>query len=336
MGHLLLLLSLLLVEKGGAFVHRHRSAFAPPKSGQRRGWGEAVAAVLDGARLLHADLKSPEVEKTKAFLGCIGLTPQRTDDAGASFVAFDGEMSQFELRVVGCASKEGSERDVVAGVSVAVDDIADVVARAEEKGAEVSRSVDNVTYVASVVPDEEIDLPQPWQLRAVLRDSASGFEVELIQHAPTSPRPSGVINHVTLRVPDIDEAAAFYSTAMGMTLHRKRSLVPTEPALSAFLSYEQAEFDHTLLELRYTYGKSKQHVPLVSRGPSTIAISAPSIEDAVAHLKDVGEEQVEDTKPSITAGPVEGVANDAALLSVTPGLNVVLLDELEAIMKRTI
>ena len=303
----------------------------PPGIAQR---SAVVAAALDGARLLHAEVKSSSIPDTVSFLSDIGMEVQRTDATGAPFVAFDGEVSQFELRVVGCASQEGAARDVVSGVSVAVDDIAAAVARAQQSGGEVLRDVHNVTYVASMVPNEEIDQPQPWQLRGVLRDPASGFEVELIQHASSSPRPAGVVNHVSLRVQDVDEATSFYTSTMGMTLHRKRSLVPTEPALSAFLSYEKAEFDHTLLELRYTYGNSKPLVPLPSRGPSTIAVSAPVIEDAVADLTGAKDGQDGDA-PSVVEGPIEGVADDAALVSAAPGMQFVFVDELEVVMKRT-
>lgn len=261
-------------------------------------------------KLAYLEIKSPSPSKTIAFFESLGL-----DKLSDSTVAYSEGAT---VGVVPTSSPEGQNRDTLYSLTLHVTDVATTVASVESFGnADVLRAVENVTYVASLYPDEDIDMPQPWCLRAVLRDKSSGFQVELMQY-------EGLLNDalrcITLQVHDLDAALDFYSSKTGMRIRRKQSLVPTEPALSAFLSYES---DQTSLELRYKYG-SKELQPLTGRAPSIIVISTPSISDAIAGL---GGEQ--------SACLIEGLCSDETpTIKASPDLNFALLDELEFAMLR--
>lgn len=228
---------------------------------------------------------------------------QRTDSEGSSFVAFGSEADgeHFALKLspstsVGPASGDGAGNEVLEGISVNVPDISAAVAAAVARGAAVVRPQDNVTWGASMVPDEDPyeDGGWPWVLRAVVQEPQSGLSVEFTEirgkdgddgegdkaAVPSLEHCAPRVAHVTLRVVDLDTAERFFTRDLGMTLHRKRSLVPTEPAMSAFLGYCGAELEGTLVELRYGYGRAFGRFK--SKAPSQTAVLAVSVPDVAA------------------------------------------------------
>ena len=240
------------------------------------------------------------------------MAVQRRDEAGCPYVGFGPEGEHFALKLVPPTEDESVD-DVLHGFCIYVTNIEDVVARAEELGATVLHEQENVTYVASLVPDETLEDPQPWQLRAVVHDPWSGLALELVQPSdPSSPvlpsRPVGSMGHVTLKVLDLDSATAYFTGPLGMTLHRKRSLVPTEPALSSWVSYAPSEADGTHIELRYVYGRtagrSRARTPLRT---ASLALSVPDLPRALADLGATGTDE-DATEAAVPASePHEGL-----------------------------
>lgn len=227
----------------------------------------------------------------------------------------------------------------------------------------------NITYVASLVPDEPLDAPQPWQLRAAVRDAMSGLELELVQHQPgKTPAAQAQLQLVTLRVPDLDSAVGFFHGKLGMTLHRKYSLVPSEPAMSAWMGFgggaaegEEMREARTLVDLRYNYGKDFGRNRAKSPGrTATLTVSVSDVEAATAallapdreaalpapkkdyvqtDLNDDGEAEPESACDLVVPqGAIPGIGDDAAVVKAAQpptGLNIALVDELD-FLKQTL
>lgn len=133
---------------------------------------------------------------------------------------------------------------------------------------------------------------------AVVSDP-NGYTIEL--HETADLKSERAIKSLVYSVTDLEEAVEFYTEKMGMTLHRKRSLLPLEPAIAAFLSYGDSEEAGTLLELRYNFGMKKIDV-----GPygCQVAIASSDVAKAVDM---VGKDQV-----VLEQGEQEGVGSDVA------------------------
>jgi catechol 2,3-dioxygenase-like lactoylglutathione lyase family enzyme len=225
-----------------------------------------------------------------------------------------------------CVASTGDRTDdaVFTGISVAVPSLAAAVEAALVAGCDVLRPPANTTHSSSLVPDEDPYLVQPWFLRAVVKDPSSGLDVEFIQHpqsasaSPEHPTAHGgfKLRHVTVSVSDVQAAMDYASTALGMTLHRYRSLVPTEPAMSAYLNYANGEHDATLLELRYSYGRIARRPKAQSPAtPAVLGIMVPGVAGALAEL-------------NVGTGGVLGPADGVALGPPMEGLRLALIDEL--------
>jgi catechol 2,3-dioxygenase-like lactoylglutathione lyase family enzyme/predicted enzyme related to lactoylglutathione lyase len=186
------------------------------------------------------------------FKASCGMDVQRVCDVEYRLIGFGSD--DFALRLQAADSLHSG---ALVGLSVAVLNVDEAVRTAALLGGKVMRNATNVTYVASLIPDEALDLAQPWLLRAVVLCPYTGLDIEFVQHPPRSTFPTRFIRHVSFRVSDLDTTASLYSSSMfGMQLHRKRSLVPTEPAISLFMNYALTEHEDTLLEFRYTYGNA--------------------------------------------------------------------------------
>jgi catechol 2,3-dioxygenase-like lactoylglutathione lyase family enzyme len=243
-------------------------------------------SALEGSNLVHVTVHSTNMEQTVSICAAAcEMRVQRTDQEGGRFVGFSSGPDDFALKVISCSLNDASDDDALVGISVTVQDALSALALAVASGAEVVRPLSNHTYVASLIPDEDLDDRQPWFWRAVVRDPSSGLELELREHQPNSGRAVHVIDHVTLRISDLDDAVSFYTEKLGMKLHRKMSLVPVEPALSAFLSYAEGERESTLLELRYMYGRAYgRSKAKPSQRMTVLTVSTPSIEEASVAL----------------------------------------------------
>ena len=296
----------------------------------------ALAAAMEGGsgsrQLLHIAVPTTNVEKNAAFLShACGMSVQRTDSIGSTFVGFgpeaDGE--HFALKLVP-ATEDASPDDVLSGFSVAVADIQAAMTAAKKAGGEVVRPVDNVTFPASLVPDEDVDAQKPWQLRAVVRDPYSNLEVEFVEHSKplkAGHQTDASLTHVTLNVMDLQDSLSYFTEGLGMTLHRQRALLPVEPAMSAWLSYAPEEHGGTLLELRYTYGRTfgrnKARTP---KRTAVVSISVPDVDEVAVELTGIPRSE--------SIGAEEGVALFPAK-SPSKGLEVMVIDELH-FLKQTL
>jgi catechol 2,3-dioxygenase-like lactoylglutathione lyase family enzyme len=318
---------------------------------------------MDGAQLLHVGVPTTDVDAAAAFFCAVGgMKVVRKDALGNSFVGFGSEADGEHFALKLTPSTEAlTTADLLAGASVCVASVDAAVAAAVRLGAAVLRPVDNVTYVASLVPDEDCDLPQPWLLRAVVQDAYSGLPLELVEHAPAhelarAAAGAPALAHVTLRVPDLNAASDFFTQRLGMALHRKRSLVPTEPALSCWVSYATSELSGTNVELRYSYGLTSGRGSRQRKAATRdvqLVVGAVDVAAAVAELcEPFALPEVEDDRGRSGAagsmspgcsvvsevGAVEGVGEEAALLQVAEpavGVQLALVDQLD-FLKQTL
>jgi len=262
-----------------------------------------MSTALEGASLLHVAVPCTDVAAAAAFYeASCGMKTQRTDSLGNVFVGFGSEgggehvtlklfQSSLKTRPQMVAGSGDLTLDVVyddevfLGISVAVPDLEAAMAKAQTAGAGVLRPFCNTSVAASMVPDEEAineEHLRPWYLRGVVQDPYSGLSLELTQ---TVGDLGGRLAHVSLRVPDLVDAEKFFTKDLGMTLHRKKSLVPAEPALSAFVSYGATEQEGTLVELRYSYGRAYGRYKSKSpKQTATLALSVPDVAAAVEEL----------------------------------------------------
>jgi len=271
---------------------------------------------MSGSSLFQVDVTSSNVTETTNFLtfGC-GLKVHR-ESSEATFLGFSSEVGDFSFKLVEAAVDLNSEK-VLIGFSFSVGNATKLYERAVALHAEIVYPISNVTYVASMFPDEDIAISQPWLIRAVVKDPFSGLEIEITESSSQSIKHSSLnrIDKVSFRVSDLDEAIQFHTSVLGMKLHRKRSLVPVEAAMSAFLNFATDERDNTLLELRYLYGKSYGQTKVKDQVTSALIISTSDIEST---WSDVG------MKASIPRKDV-----NIPLRLYHQGISIEFIDELE-------
>lgn len=318
---------------------------------------------MEGAQLLHVSVPTTDVDAAASFLCAVGgMEVQRKDALGHAFVGFGSEADgeHFSLKLTP-ADEPLTTVDLLAGASVTVPSVQAAVAAALEIGATVLRPISNVTRVASLIPDEEIEVPQAWVMRAVVQDAHSGLPLEVVEHQPAEQQErtdagAPALAHVTLRVPDLNAASAFFTERLGMTLHRKRSLVPTEPALSCWLSYADGEMSGTTVELRYLYGLTSGRggrARKIAKHDAQLVVGAVDVAAAVAELcEPFPLPEVDDDRGRVGAtgslspgcslvhgvGAVAGLGEEAAVLQVAEpaaGVTIALVDQLD-FLKQTL
>ena len=232
------------------------------------------------------------------------------DNSSIVIMGIEGAGDQsLNLKLVAAHEPRGPD-GVFTGLSVGVPNIALSIEAALAAGADVVRPLANTSHTPSLVPDEDPEMMQPWFMRAVVREPNSGLDVELVEHPPSSPehRPGFVLRHVTLAVQNLTAAKALAAGALGMTVHRYRSLVPTEPAMSAFVSYSPGEHAGTLLELRYSYGPQPR-----LRAPAAVGVAVPDTRAARAAIAAVAGAVASASTGAAPAAGVEVVALGKAL-----------------------
>ncbi len=198
------------------------NAFSGARAGVRRHgrFGQlSVSEIMDGARLRNVKVATLDADLAAAFFkACCNMDVQRIGADECVYIGFGCD--DFMLRLQAADSLPGGP---LFGLSVAVPCVSEAARVATLLGGEVIRNMSNVTLIASLVPDEALDLPQPWFLRAVLRCPHTGLDVEFVQHPPDSALGAKrFIRHISFRVSDLDDSASFYTASMGMHLHRKR------------------------------------------------------------------------------------------------------------------
>ncbi|CAM9493815.1 unnamed protein product [Laminaria digitata] len=118
---------------------------------------------------------------------------------------------------------------------------------------------------------------------------------------------------------DMEKSIDFYQDALGMTLLRRRSLLPTKTAQVSWMGYGDEE-DSTVIELMYEYNREK-----IDRGDGygQVAISTPDVFDAAA--------AVEKTIYDVTRapGPVPGIGTKITAVTDPDGFKTVLVDEVD-------
>jgi catechol 2,3-dioxygenase-like lactoylglutathione lyase family enzyme len=297
-------------------------------------------ALSQNLALLYVNVPSHDIVGSAAiFRAACNMETLRSDSFGCTFLGFGTD--EFNLRV-SPVGENSSTDDALEGISVSVANITVAMAAASAVNAEVIREINNVTFIASMHPDEDISSVQQWALRAVLRDPHSGLDIELLEHAPESiHRSLNTVNSVILRVLDLDAAINFYSKTLGMNYHRKRSLVPIEPATSAWLSYSPSELEGTHLELRYVYGRSFGRLKAKPPKRNTLlTFSAPDVPVVITELTSKDAEGQHCMVPAVLPPNLAASLTDAsaAILKVPhppEGLFIELVDEL-AYLKSTL
>jgi len=165
--------------------------------------------------------------------------------------------------------------------------------------------------VASMVPDEDPELETLVDV-AELEDPA-GYTVWATA-AVDAPAPSSPAPKVVLLVKDLDASIEFYTTALGMTLLRKRALLPHAAAMSGFVGFSDATdgpeggaSGAPRVELRYNYNNDKVD-PDVS-----LAVVADAKACAI--------------RAGICGGTVAGQADGTATLADPDGYTIVVADD---------
>ena len=165
--------------------------------------------------------------------------------------------------------------------------------------------------VASMVPDEDPELETLVDV-AELEDPA-GYTVWATA-AVDAPAPASPAPKVVLLVKDLDASIEFYTTALGMTLLRKRALLPHAAAMSGFVGFSDATdgpeggaSGAPRVELRYNYNNDKVD-PDVS-----LAVVADAKACAI--------------RAGICGGTVAGQADGTATLADPDGYTIVVADD---------
>lgn len=154
-----------------------------------------------------------------------------------------------------------------------------------------------------LIPDEDAERLETLWDEAALEDPQArrvwaGFAGGGAPPGGTSwPAPAAPAAKVVLKVKDLPAALEFYTTGLGMTLLRQRSLVPNEAALVAYVGFgddqsgmEAGASGLTRLELRYVYGSDKVEADAeinVVGDPASVAIRAGITGGAVVSQGDV-------------------------------------------------
>lgn len=202
---------------------------------------EAVDFVkTDNRRFLHVVYRVGNLDKTiKFYTDCLGMKLLRKRDVpeegySNAFLGYGPEESHFVVELTYNHDKDSYDLGTGFGhFGVAVEDVYQTVERVRNRGGVVSRDAGPVKGGSTVI--------------AFVEDP-DGYKFELIQRAAT-PEP---LCQVMLRVGDLDKAIAFYETAMGMKLLRKRDN-PEYKYTLAMMGYGP-EDKSTVLELTYNYG----------------------------------------------------------------------------------
>lgn len=304
--------SSLLIVVATAFSRNHIHAFHRTRVASRL---SPTMISVEGGKLQSVTFHTADVTNSvKFFETCFGMELIRNDKDNNAFVGYSTEEDEnFQIQFVGHTG-EFHTGSGISGVSLFVPDVQTVVDAVSSQFGTEFVELGNYTYGPSLIPDEDKDL-QNVVTRAVVADPSSGYTVEVFQTEDAgegeggAKQPMASIQKVNLRVSDLESAVEFYTGPMGMTLHRKRSLVPQEPAMTAFLSYGDEEKGSTVLEIKYAYGKKK--IDLGQYG-SQVTISSTDLDEAG------------DTKKLVRIGDVEAVT-----ICDPDGVVMQVADELE-------
>jgi len=175
-------------------------------------------------------------------------------------------------------------------VQLSTPDVQAMVAKAVAAGGRVLMDTQEVQLGPSMVPDEPVEKKTNITM-AVLSDP-SGIKVVLVE----APSPS--LSKVSLKVSNLEKMVEFCE-ALGMTLLRKRSLLPKIPAIVGTVGYGSEE-DPTI-ELIYKYGTEKIKVGTQVEG---LQLSTLDLVKGMESLTAAGyEHQSETNKVVSTKGP---------------------------------
>lgn len=299
----------LLVVSATAFTTNHIHAFHSKRVILRRDSPKcSPSASLEGGKIQYVTLHTTNVPNSVNFFKtCFGMELMQNNHADSAFLGYlSDEDDCFRINFVGHTGKFDIGNGV-SGISIVVPDVQKVVDAVEEQGGSIIVGVNNYTYGASLIPDEDA-ATQTAVLRAIVADPDSGYTVELLQSEDKVVRPITYIQKVNIRVADIERAIEFYQ-AMGMSLHRKRSLVPEEPAMTARVSFGETEDASVLLELKYAYGTKA--IKLGQYG-SQVMFSTSDLETSLTNL------------PAL-----ERIGDAEARIADPDGITVQVADELE-------
>ncbi|CBJ30773.1 conserved unknown protein [Ectocarpus siliculosus] len=192
-------------------------------------------------------------------------------------------------------------------------DLEGIVARAKAGGGEIVSGPEEVKLGPCIIPDEPVGKHVLEQV-AVIKDP-DGYTFEVSESAYRR----DPVSKVSLLTLDMEKSIDFYQDALGMTLLRRRSLLPQKTQQACWMGYG-AEDDSTVLELVYEYNSEK-----IDRGDGygQIAVSTPDVFDAAA--------AVEKTKYDVTRapGPVPGIGTKITAVTDPDGFKTVLVDEVD-------
>lgn len=198
---------------------------------------------------------------------------------GAEVVFGDG----FRLRFDAGGPAPGEFGCIGVGVEVA-----DAESLAAAAGA---AAVERWEWFACMVPDEVPEMVALLDV-AALEDPGGRAVIASRAASDGAPAPSSPAPKVVLTVSDLPASVEFYTTALGMTLLRKRALLPHAAAMSAWVGFsdddagpEAGASGAARLELRYCYNNERVD-PDVAIGvvadPAACAVRAPLAGGSVA------------------------------------------------------
>ncbi|CAM9638948.1 unnamed protein product [Sphacelaria rigidula] len=192
------------------------------------------------------------------------------------------------------------------GMGLRLPDLAGVVEKAKAEGGEIK-----IILGPSIIPDEPVG-KETVENMAVIKDP-NGYTFEVTEDANRR----DPVSKVSLLVLDMEKTIDFYQDALGMTLLRRRSLLPRRTAQATWMGYA-TEDDSTVVELYYEYAREN-----IAKGDGygQIAISTPDVFKAAA--------AVEETMYNVTRapGPVPGIGTKITAVTDPDGFKTVLVDE---------
>ncbi|CAM9555752.1 unnamed protein product [Ascophyllum nodosum] len=170
-----------------------------------------------------------------------------------------------------------------------------------------------VTLGPCIIPDEPVGKNVEEKVLCIKDPDGYSFEVTEAAYRRDP------VSKVSLLVMDMEKSIDFYQDALGMTLLRRRSLLPTKTAQATWMGYGEEE-DSTVIELVYQYNREK-----IDRGTGygQVAVSTPDVFEAAA--------AVEKTAYDVARapGPVPGIGTKITAVVDPDGFKTVLVDEVD-------
>eukprot|EP00968_Pinguiococcus_pyrenoidosus_P020971 scaffold2626_cov279-Pinguiococcus_pyrenoidosus.AAC.4 len=252
-----------------------------------------VSSKLSQGRVAGVRIGSPDPERLLSFYGKLGM---QASGQAVSFGPADG------FACVSVAKGGEAQGDGLRAVVLCFPEIQAVAEAAEGAGGQVLAKTEEKKIGPSMIPDEDVEFSM--NVTVGLVTDPDGNAVRLVQQN----RKDGLFG-VSLRVHNLEKAVEFYEGVLGMKTIRKRSNLPDEASISAFLAYgdaDEGEEGAFVVELKYEYSEPEVNAGDVLQG---IIITTTDVDGAVAAAKAYVENNAE-TAVSVSSEGGKGVIKD--------------------------